>query len=95
MRDLSLFQGYRDHSTENGHPRMKLRTMLQLALRTWPYFRPMLKHLVILGAFMLSGIAAGIPAAFVGTDLFYNKVLLGQKLQPLQATVLFLSLIHI
>ena len=91
MRDLSLFQGYRDHSTENGHPRMKLRTMLQLALRTWPYFRPMLKHLVILGAFMLSGIAAGIPAAFVGTDLFYNKVLLGQKLQPLQATVLFVG----
>jgi ABC-type multidrug transport system fused ATPase/permease subunit len=40
---------------------------------------------------MLSGIVAGIPAAFVGTDLFYNKVLLGQKLQPLQATVLFVG----
>jgi len=65
--------------------------MLQLALRTWPYFRPMLKHLMVLGGLMLSGIVAGIPAAFVGTDLFYNKVLIGQKLQPLQATVLFVG----
>tara|TARA_B100000809_G_scaffold138138_2_gene135681 strand:+ start:22201 stop:24135 length:1935 start_codon:yes stop_codon:yes gene_type:complete len=51
----------------------------------------MLKHLMVLGGLMLSGIVAGIPAAFVGTDLFYNKVLLGQKLQPLQATVLFVG----
>ena len=65
--------------------------MLQLAFRTWPYFQPMLKHLMVLGGLMLSGIVAGIPAAFVGTDLFYNKVLLGQKLQPLQATVLFVG----
>ena len=65
--------------------------MLQLALRTWPYFRPMLKHLMVLGGLMLSGIVAGIPAAFVGTDLFYNKVLIGEKLQPLQATVLFVG----
>jgi ABC-type multidrug transport system fused ATPase/permease subunit len=46
---------------------------------------------MVLGGLMLSGIVAGIPAAFVGTDLFYNKVLLGQKLQPLQATVLFVG----
>ena len=65
--------------------------MLQLAFRTWPYFQPMLKHLMVLGGLMFSGIVAGIPAAFVGTDLFYNKVLLGQKLQPLQATVLFVG----
>ena len=65
--------------------------MLQLAFRTWPYFQPMLKHLMVLGRLMFSGIIAGIPAAFVGTDLFYNKVLLGQKLQPLQATVLFVG----
>ena len=32
-----------------------------------------------------------IPALFVGGDLFFNKVLVGEKLQPLQATVLFLS----
>ena len=65
--------------------------MLQLAFRTWPYFQPMLKHLMVLGGLMFSGIVAGIPTAFVGTDLFYNKVLLGQKLQPLQATVLFVG----
>jgi len=65
--------------------------MLQLAFRTWPYFQPMLKHLMVLGGVMFSGSVAGIPTAFVGTDLFYNKVLLGQKLQPLQATVLFVG----
>ena len=83
MSDLKLLQGYADRSSGNDPPSMSFRAMLQLALRTWPYFRPMLKHLMVLGGLMLSGIVAGIPAAFVGTDLFYNKVLIGEKLQPL------------
>ena len=69
--------------------------MLQLALRTWPYFRPMLKHLMVLGGLMLSGIVAGIPAAFVGTDLFYNKVLIGQKLQPAVPMIRVFAQAHI
>ena len=33
----------------------------------------------------------GLAGAFIGVDLFLNKVLIGEKLQPLQATVLFLG----
>ena len=51
----------------------------------------MLVHLVGLVAVMLAGGLAGLVAAFVGVDLFANKVLVGEKLQPLQATVLFVG----
>ena len=34
---------------------------------------------------------SGMAGIFVGADLFLNKVLIGEKLQPLQATVLFLG----
>ncbi len=51
----------------------------------------MLVHLIGLVAVMLAGGLAGLVAAFVGVDLFANKVLVGEKLQPLQATVLFVG----
>ena len=50
----------------------------------------MLPHLLVLLAFAFSGALGGMLTWFIGTDLFTNKVLLGQKLQPLQAVVLFL-----
>jgi ABC-type multidrug transport system fused ATPase/permease subunit len=65
--------------------------MFRLALKTWPYMRPMLKHLLVIGAFGLSGGLVGMVTVFVGTDLWMNKVLVGEKLQPLQATVLFVD----
>jgi len=65
--------------------------MFRLALKTWPYMRPMLKHLLVIGAFGLSGGLVGMVTVFVGTDLWLNKVLVGEKLQPLQATVLFVD----
>ena len=65
--------------------------MFSLALRTWPYMKPMLVHLLVIGAFMLSGGLTAVVTGFVGVDLMTNKVLVGEKLQPLQATVLFLG----
>ena len=63
----------------------------KLAWRCWPYYRPQAKHLAtfvlinsVLGAFALG-------AAFVGTDLIENKIILGEKLEPLQATMLLLD----
>jgi len=70
---------------------MGFRKMFRLALKTWPYMRPMLKHLLVIGAFGLSGGLVGMVTVFVGTDLWMNKVLVGEKLQPLQATVLFVD----
>ena len=51
----------------------------------------MLVHLIGLVAVMLAGGLAGLVAAFVGVDIFANKVLVGEKLQPLQATALFVG----
>ena len=63
----------------------------KLAWRCWPYYRPQAKHLAtfvlinsVLGAFALG-------AAFIGTDLIENKIILGEKLEPLQATMLLLD----
>ncbi|MDE0781073.1 MAG: hypothetical protein OSB67_10025, partial [Alphaproteobacteria bacterium] len=70
---------------------MGFRKMFRLALKTWPYMRPMLKHLLVIGAFGLSAGLVGMVTVFVGTDLWMNKVLVGEKLQPLQATVLFVD----
>ena len=70
---------------------MSLRRMFGLALRTWPYMRPMLLHLLVLLAVYFSGAVTGLVGAFVGVDLFTNKVLVGEKLQPIQAEVLFVG----
>ena len=88
---LSLIAGYSDMRLVEAPPEMSFRRMFGLALRTWPYMRPMLVHIVVVLAFIFSGSVAGLVGFFVGVDLMHNKVLLGEKLQPIQATVLFVG----
>ena len=90
MSDLGLIEGYAP-SVSSELPQMSFRKMFRLALRTWPYMRPMLKHLLVMGAFAFSGGLVALVTGFVGTDLFTNKVLVGEKLQSIQATVLFVG----
>ena len=91
MQDLSIFESSDWQGDGMSPPTMTGRKMLRLSLRTWPYMRPMLPHLLVLLAFAFSGALGGMLTWFVGTDLFTNKVLLGQKLQPLQACLLYTS----
>ena len=91
MNDLRLIGGYADKGLVEVPPSTSLRRMLGLALKTWPYMRPLLKHLVVVIAFLFSGGLIALIAGLFGTDLFTNKVLLGEKLQPIQATVLFVG----
>ena len=90
MNELGLVSGYLEQG-EAEPPQMGFRKMFRLALKTWPYMRPMLKHLLVIGAFGISGGLVGLVTVFVGTDLWTNKVLVGEKLQPFQATVLFVD----
>jgi ATP-binding cassette subfamily B protein len=90
MNDLGLVKGYLEKG-DAPPPQMGIHKMYRLALKTWPYMQPMLKHLLVIGAFGLSGGLVLMVTAFVGTDLWTNKVLVGEKLQPLQATVLFVG----
>ena len=72
-------------------PPIRARRILQLALKCWPFIRPMLKHLILLlGASALSS-AALLVLGLLGTDMFNNKILVGDKLQPLQAQLLFVN----
>ncbi len=91
MNDLRFIGGYTDKGAVEVPPAMTFRRMFQLGLKTWPFMRPMLKHLLVLLALLFSGGLTLLVGAFFGTDLFYNKVLIGEKLQPIQATVLFLG----
>ena len=88
---LSLVAGYGDMRLVEAPPELGFRRMFELAWRTWPYMRPMLIHIVVVLAFIFSGSAAGLVGFFVGVDLLHNKVLVGEGLQPIQATVLFVG----
>ena len=72
-------------------PPIRARRILQLAFKCWPFIRPLIKHLLILiaGAALVSLVLFAI--FLLGTDLFNNKILVGDKLQPLQAQLLFVD----
>jgi len=59
--------------------------------RTWPYLKPNIHHLIIwicLGI-LLEGIF--VLTMLVAFDLFNNKILVGEKLKPVQAALLYLD----
>ena len=82
MSDLGLVEGYKVADTDE-LPQLSFRKMFRLSLRTWPYMRPMLKHLYVILAFALAAGLLAMATGFIGTDLFTNKVLIGEKLQPI------------
>jgi len=68
-----------------------LKAAFLLAWRCWPYYLPQLKHLVtfiLISILMGSGI---LGAIIIGSDLIENKILLGERLEPLQASMLLLG----
>ena len=68
-----------------------LRAILRLVWRCWPYYRPQLKHLITIVALnSLIGVVY-FGGIVVVTDLVENKILLGNKLEPVQATLLFVD----
>ena len=79
--------------TEDGEAEnsITLRETLALAWRCWPYYRPQAMHWAtfVLVNSVLGGVLLGL--ALLGTDLVENKVLLGEKLEPLQASLLLLG----
>jgi len=70
---------------------MKFTEVLKLFLRTWPYMKPVAWHVL---AWFTLAMVIGLVVGYVtmtGIDLFNNKVLDAQPVQPLQATLLFLD----
>ena len=72
-------------------PPIRARRILQLALKCWPFIRPLIKHLLfLLGTSALVSLVL-FALGLLGTDMFNNKILVGDKLQPLQAQLLFVD----
>ena len=83
----SIQKGRLESSGESGG----LKEAFKLAWRCWPYYRPQAKHL---GAFVVINSILGalvLVAAIIGSDLVENKIILGEKLEPLQASMLMLD----
>lgn len=72
-------------------PDIGFRRMGHIAWKTMPFMRPMAKHIIFM---LVVGFVIGLIysfAATLATDLFSNKVLMGQKIQPVQAFLLGLD----
>jgi len=70
---------------------MTFTEVLRLFLRTWPYIKPVVWH--VIGWFSLA-MVIGLVVGYIsmtGIDLFNNKVLDAQPVQPLQAKLMFLD----
>ena len=64
------------------------REVLALVRRTWPFIRPVRWHVVAVVVLTALSGAFFYGLTVLATDLFLNKVLVGEKLQPLQAVLL-------
>lgn len=62
-----------------------------LILRTWPYLFPQWPHLVLLVAMRMLIELVWTGAILVSYDVWSNKVLVGDMLEPMQASYLFLD----
>ena len=65
--------------------------LLKLFLRTWPYLKPQWKHIVAWFSLQFfSGVVISLLSVVL-LDVFNNKVMLGDPLEPMQASVLMLD----
>lgn len=71
--------------------KVSLRELWRQVLRCWPYYRPQLKHLIAYAALNTLMMLIFVGVYFVGNDLVENKILLGERLQPVQATILLVG----
>ena len=69
-------------------PSMSARRFGELILRAWPFIRPMLWHIITFLAINAVTAVFIVALAAVAGDLLMNKVLVGERLQPLQAVLL-------
>ena len=68
-----------------------MRELMRLLLRTWPYLKSQLRHIVSWVGLVVLMEIIWVFAFLVAFDLLNNKILVGQKLEPAQATLLFLD----
>ena len=70
---------------------LRPKEFFSLYARTWPYMKPQLVHLFFWVIAVLLIEALFVVSMLVGSDLFNNKVIEAEKLEPQQAKMLFLT----
>ena len=70
---------------------LSARQFLHLLVRTWPYLKPQWLHLVLLISMRMAIEVIWFGALLISYDVFNNKVLVGEKLEPAQAALLFVD----
>ena len=78
-------------SNDDDQQNVTVRELWRLVWRCWPYYRPQLKHLIAFALLNILMTLIFVGVYFVGNDLVENKILLGERLQPVQATVLLVG----
>jgi ATP-binding cassette subfamily B protein len=86
---MSATNAVEPHS-ESDDP-LSLKRVLALARRSLPYLREVLRELLRVGGLLMFFAAIGIPLGWFLTDLFTNRLGLGQPLTPFQAKVMLLD----
>ena len=77
-------------STDDSRP-VTLSEVWSYLKRCWPFYRPQIKHLLAyISLTIFSGVLV-LGSMVLVEDLVYNKLLQGEKLQSLQASMLFLN----
>lgn len=80
-----------EHTSRGGEFERGLSDIARVVVACWPFIRPYLKHLISLGAISLVLTVIAAISGLMGADIFTNKILVGHKLQPVQAVVLLLD----
>ena len=70
---------------------LRPKEFFSLYARTWPYMKPQLVHLVFWVVAVLLIEALFVVSMLIGSDLFNNKVIEAEKLEPQQAKMLLLT----
>ncbi len=86
----------RELADEDTPPEISLRRFGWLFAKTWPFMMPMLRHIVFIAVVWPAiWIAIGTVTGAITGDLWYNKILNGEKVQPLQAFFLLVDDSHV
>ena len=78
-------------SAESSGESGELKEAFRLALRCWPYYRAQAKHLATFVLINTILGACALGAGIIGSDLIENKIIMGEQLEPMQATMLLLD----
>ena len=72
-------------------PASNFLSIVRVFLRTWPYLKPLVWHIVLWVCLQLASFTTSGLAVVLVQDILNNKIMLGHPLEPGQATLLLLD----